>query len=225
MIRSVTSQAGAAAQASSATDSTAIAPGGKLGKNEFLQLLVTQLRHQDPMNPMDGQRMAADLAQFTGLEQLVNIGQQLEGQQAQSAAMAQALNNSVALGTIGKTVTAISDQVAVTGDGKETVTAQIAGAGTGVLRIYDAAGKEVGSRPLGAVKAGTQTFELGAAAEGLEEGGYTYAIDVKDASGRPVETTTYATARVDGITYSETGAKLTAGPLSISIGSVIRIVP
>ena len=45
-------------------------PGGKLGKDEFLKLLVAQLTNQDPMNPADGQQMAAQLAQFSSVEQL-----------------------------------------------------------------------------------------------------------------------------------------------------------
>lgn len=42
-----------------------------MGKDEFLKLLVAQMKHQDPLNPMDGQEMAAQLAQFTSVEQLL----------------------------------------------------------------------------------------------------------------------------------------------------------
>ena len=52
--------------------------GGKMGKDEFLQLLVAQMRHQDPLNPMDGQQMAAQLAQFSSVEQLVSANDQLD---------------------------------------------------------------------------------------------------------------------------------------------------
>ena len=45
----------------------------ELGKNEFLQLLVTQLQNQDPMNPMDNQQFIAQLATFSSLEQLISI--------------------------------------------------------------------------------------------------------------------------------------------------------
>ena len=55
-------------------------PGGKLGKQEFLQLLTTQLRYQDPMNPMEGQDMAAQLAQFSSVEQLVELNTQAKAQ-------------------------------------------------------------------------------------------------------------------------------------------------
>lgn len=53
-------------------------PGGALGKDEFLNLLVTQLANQDPMNPMDSTESIAQLAQFSALEQMQNVGDQIE---------------------------------------------------------------------------------------------------------------------------------------------------
>jgi flagellar basal-body rod modification protein FlgD len=48
-------------------------------KNMFLQLLVAQLKHQDPLNPSDGTQFIAQLAQFQQLEQSVNTGQDISG--------------------------------------------------------------------------------------------------------------------------------------------------
>lgn len=42
----------------------------RLGKMDFLQILITQLRYQDPMNPVDDREFAAQLAQFSALEQM-----------------------------------------------------------------------------------------------------------------------------------------------------------
>jgi flagellar basal-body rod modification protein FlgD len=51
--------------------------GTTLSKDDFLRLLVTQLQHQDPLNPLDPNQFLAQTAQFSQLEQLVNINEAL----------------------------------------------------------------------------------------------------------------------------------------------------
>jgi|HigsolmetaAR206D_1030411.scaffolds.fasta_scaffold64202_2 Flagellar hook capping protein len=58
--------------ASAATQSPATPPD-ELSKDAFLQLLIAQIRHQDPLNPADGAEFMAQLAQFSTLEQLMSI--------------------------------------------------------------------------------------------------------------------------------------------------------
>jgi flagellar basal-body rod modification protein FlgD len=66
--------------------------GQDLGKNDFLNLLVTQLRYQDPLNPTDDKEFIAQMAQFSALEQMQNMNG--------------VLSNSQAFNLIGKNVTA-----------------------------------------------------------------------------------------------------------------------
>ena len=66
------------AEPSSGATSMLAGAGGKMGKDEFLKMLVAQMKHQDPLNPMDGQQMAAQLAQFSSVEQLVSMNDQLD---------------------------------------------------------------------------------------------------------------------------------------------------
>ena len=67
-------------------------PNTELDRQAFLQLLITQLRHQDPLNPMDDREFIAQMAQFSALEQMMNLNQTFERHHA--------------FGTLGRTVDA-----------------------------------------------------------------------------------------------------------------------
>ena len=77
-VAAIAGSAGAAQMSTENAGVTATPAGGELGKEEFLQLLTTQLRYQDPLNPMDNAQMIAQLAQFSALEQMQNVSQQTE---------------------------------------------------------------------------------------------------------------------------------------------------
>lgn len=48
-------------------------PSSNLGKDDFLQLLTTQLKNQDPMNPMEDMDFIGQMAEFSSLEQMLNL--------------------------------------------------------------------------------------------------------------------------------------------------------
>ena len=63
---------------SSSTSTSALTGNQAMGQQEFLTLLVNQLQQQDPLNPMDSQQFAAQLATFSQLEQLISINQKMD---------------------------------------------------------------------------------------------------------------------------------------------------
>jgi len=75
----------AVASTGSSTDTASTTASTKtLDKDAFLELLITELQNQDPLNPMDGKDSIAQLAQFSSLEQL----QQMNQNQASTQALA-----------------------------------------------------------------------------------------------------------------------------------------
>ena len=58
-----------------------------LGKDDFLNMLIAQLQHQDPLNPADSTEFTAQLAQFSSLEQLSNIHDSLENMEQFQASL------------------------------------------------------------------------------------------------------------------------------------------
>lgn len=75
-----------------------------LGKDEFLQLLVAQMKNQDPLNPTDSSQSIAQMAQFSALEQMQNLNTTMTSMQNYQTANT-LVNNAV---MIGKTVSAIT---------------------------------------------------------------------------------------------------------------------
>ena len=65
------STASASTQSSPAT--TSAKPGGELGQDQFMTLLVTQLKNQDPLQPEANSEFIAQLATFSSLEKLTSI--------------------------------------------------------------------------------------------------------------------------------------------------------
>jgi flagellar basal-body rod modification protein FlgD len=221
-----TSTGGASGTGSSTGGTTsANAPGGAMGKDQFMKLLIAQMQNQDPMNPMQGDQMAAQLAQFSTLEQLQQMNATLSGQSSASASLLGAIQTNAAMGTIGHGILAIGDGVQVGGSGAtQSVTAEIgANAKSATLNIYDANGKIVGHRDLGAISGGRQTFELGDAVSGVGAGAYRYGIDAQDADGNPISVTTYMSGRVDGITSGTDGLVLMLGGLQIPYANVVTV--
>jgi len=82
----------------SSSDAISNAAGGSLGKDEFVKLLVTQMQNQDPLNPMDGKDLAVQLAQFSSVEQLMNINTKLD---TLTAALTPASSGNTNTGTSG----------------------------------------------------------------------------------------------------------------------------
>lgn len=207
----------------SSTPLTQAVAGGQLGKNEFLKLLVAQMTNQDPMNPLDGQQMAAQLAQFSSVEQLMNLGDKVDAQSRAFEAMLGVVNNTAAVGLIGRTAMVVTDEVVAGPGGTQGASVLVpAGGGTATLRVLDPSGAELRSISLGRLAGGEQPVDVAAALDGLPAGGYRIAVEMDTPDG-PAPLTTQVAVLVDGVQLSADGAFVTAGQQMYPIGLISSI--
>ena len=95
---------GITSQSTTTTNQSANVKNGTLGKDDFLKLMIAQLKNQDPLNPMNGTEYAAQLAQFTSLEQLTNLNANVSKSIDTNYVLTQSINNTLAATLIGKEV-------------------------------------------------------------------------------------------------------------------------
>lgn len=91
-------------------------PYSQLGKDEFLQLLVTQMQHQDPLNPTSDTEFIAQMAQFSSLEQMQNLNTSFSQYKAYNL-----VGQDVTASINGTTVEGVVDAVRLQADGQFAV--------------------------------------------------------------------------------------------------------
>jgi flagellar basal-body rod modification protein FlgD len=198
------------------------APSKTLGKDEFLKLLVTQLRNQDPLSPLQPHEFAAQLAQFSSVEQLTQLNDRLATQTDAVNLGALISKTALSASLIGRTVVAAGDQVEIPASGSGVIRAEFAGPGQATLRLLDSAGNTVATRDLGTVAAGRQSLTLPA---DLPPGTYHYALAVTATDGSAVGVTTYSSGVVDGVFFQNGQIVLRMGGLEVSLDALAEIEP
>ncbi|MDY6880741.1 MAG: flagellar hook capping FlgD N-terminal domain-containing protein [Desulfatiglans sp.] len=194
-----------------------------MGKDDFLHLLVTQLQHQDPLNPMDSTQFTAQLAQFTSLEELNNVNDNLSYLLLYQAS----INNSQAVGFIGKSLTALGDSINLADGVAEDIRFDLDGDSSMTsVTIYDSDGNLVRVLEGGAMGAGTQTMQwdgLNSQGEPMPNGLYRFEVTASDANGDTVNVTTLVSGRVTGVTFKDNVTYLLLDSREIPMGNVIEV--
>lgn len=104
-----------------------------LGKDDFLKLLITQLKYQDPMEPTDNKEFIAQMAQFSSLEQMSNMSTGFEKMAAMQELGFRELSIGQAVNMIGRIVSAVMTSENENG---EVSTTNVTGTVTG-MKIVD----------------------------------------------------------------------------------------
>ncbi len=170
-----------------------------LGKDDFLKLFTMQLRYQDPLNPIDNTEFTAQLAQFSSLEQLSNINQQLSN----LLLYQNSLQNTLANNLIGREVKIAGNQVYLKENAEIGYTLQT-DASKVDISISNASGELVREVELGQQASGENSYVWDGkddTGNPLPEGQYQMDVKAFDASGNPIDVSTTVYGTVTGIAF------------------------
>ena len=189
--------------------------------DNFLTLLTSQLKNQDPLSPMNATEFTTQLVQFTGVEQMIKQNQNL-----QSLITLQTQNQITnALTYIGKTVEA-SGQSAQLTNGSATFSYNVGvGASGATITIKNAAGQTVFTGPT-SFGSGAQSFTWdGRNTAGVQQpdGMYTYTVDARNAGNNQIAVTTKLTGIVNSVETVGGNIVLHVGNQTVPISDVLSV--
>jgi flagellar basal-body rod modification protein FlgD len=189
-----------------------------IGKDEFMKLLLAQLKNQNPLNPMDGTDFAAQLAQFSSLEQLTNLNTELKTQGLNQMTLGYAQSANM----IGKEV-ATQNGNSILVDGSTTdIRYQLAKDAQAVrITIFDQDGKLVKTIDETAKKEGMNTATWGCG--DVAQGNYTFTVAALDASGSAVTANTLSSGVVTAVHFKNNNITLTVNGRELALGDVVSV--
>jgi flagellar basal-body rod modification protein FlgD len=216
------------ASAAQATQQPAKAQGSdKLGKNEFLKILTTQLANQDPTKPMDSNAFVAQLAQFSALEQQQNTNDTLTQMLTLQQSTSQAGNASVAVAAVGKEATYNASEMTLSTGGSIGVDAILpSSAADVIMEVDDANGNVLRTQHFGGMAAGSHSLTW----DGFNEAGavqapgtYSVHMSAVDISGKSVSVTQQSRGVITGVSFQNGITQLMIGNTPVSLSDVISI--
>lgn len=196
---------------------------GEMGQNAFLLLLTTQLKYQDPLNPVDNAQFIGQLAQFSQLEETIALGRTMESATQYMAS----LNNYGAAGLIGKEVKVEGSAIQVI-DGvvPPMIYGLVEEASEISIQIYDLEGNLIrimndGSKSPGAHSVSWDGLDDNGVA--VPDGNYFFQVSAINTSGFPANVTTFVTGRVTGVRYEAGIAYLMVNGEDIPAAGIVEI--
>jgi flagellar basal-body rod modification protein FlgD len=212
-----------AAISGSYVDSTQKENDNNLQQSDFLTMMVAQLQHQDPLNPVEGTDYTSQLAQFSSLEQQINSNTNLE---AILKTLEEQGANENLLDYIGKQITCRDNLVTLENGVAGGATFSLPEPGQVIVTITDGAGKPITSYAQTDLAAGTHAVVWnGQSLDGqnVPDGTYRYEIQAISASGSLQNVQTAFTGTVTGLTYANGSPQLLMGGRSVDPQSVLSV--
>ncbi len=192
-------------------------------KEQFLRLLVAQLQHQDPLNPMDAMQFTSQLAQFSIVEQALETNEQLKTLNLYEASA----NNARAVNLIGKEILAQGDKLSISDSGVGQLCFRLLGESAQTQAyIYDSTGRLVRTLDLGKRAQGEHSIfwdGLDQQGRALGYGTYSFQVAAKDVKGQMVEVEQYLRGRAQAATFKEGVTSLLVNGVVVPLGSILEV--
>ena len=216
-VTATTNSASSAGAVASAVNNTEIASNF----TTFLQLLVTQLKNQDPLSPMDTNQFTQQLVEFASVEQQMKSNDSL----STLVSLEQTAQATSALALVGATVV-VNGSTAQLANGQATWTLNAAKPATATISIADSTGRTAYTGTF-AINSGTQTFIWDGRGNDRTlwpDGTYTLTATATDASGQSSATTTQVQARVDSVDLTQNPPVLSINGQNYTMNQLQKIV-
>lgn len=200
---------------------------GTLGKDEFLKLLMAQMKYQDPMNPMEGTEYTAQLAQFSSLEQLTNMQNTLEEMVNSNYLLSQSITNTMSASLIGKGVKLDGGKFEYNGQDEIMLGYNLPQNAKNVtIEIYDSNGKLVKSIENASDKKGDNKLSWDFSDNSGEKvpiGEYTFSVKAKDFNDSDLSVNLFKYGIIDAIKFTDKGTFLIIDSIEYSLADVTEI--
>lgn len=183
----------------------------------FLNLLMTQLRNQDPTSPLDSNQFTSELVQFSSVEQQINTNSDL----AQLIQLTQASQVEQSAGILGRPATVSSSQLSLQ-NGHATVNFQTPASEPINITIYNALGTAVDAVSVTSA-AGRNTWTWnGTSASGttMPDGAYGVTVTAVNSTGIVSQVPFTITGTATAVTNNAGTVDLSMGSLSVPFSSV-----
>ena len=198
-----------------------------LDKDDFLKLLVAKLSNQDPLSPMGDEDFVAQLAQFSSLEQLKNMNDNLTQDIQWNYLLSQTISNTMATSLIGRTIRADSSMLYLeTGGTADLAVGLDRAASELTITIKDQNGNVVRTMTERGLNEGDHVFTWdGADDSGVQapSGGYTVSVTALDGEGNSFTPRQFVEGKVDGVTYRDGIALLSIDGQLLPLASVLEV--
>ncbi len=200
-----------------------------LGRDEFLKLLTFQLRAQNPMKPYDNQEFAAQLAQFSQLEQLIDIRSLLEEQMLSNAILTQTMSNSALPGMLGKTAKAFTNQVQVSGVNDNILGFETPyNVSSGKMTITDSQGGIVNVVELSGnmLNKGSHTINWDGTnlnGDKVPDADYKFTVELFESNGNGFSADTFTKGKIDAVKFKSDGTKLVINGMELPLNAISDI--